>query len=112
LATSYADARWDEIARLYAELAQLNPSPLHVLNRAIALAEWKGPEAGLRELEALKPPSWLLGYYLWDATLGELYRRSGDRERAVTHLERALGSAPTNAEKELLERRLSACNQE
>lgn len=111
LAPSYADTRWEEIARLYAELAQLSPSPLHVLNRAIALAEWKGPEAGLSELAALKPPSWLLGYYLWDATLGELYRRSGDRERAVTHLERALESAPTNAEKALLERRLSACNQ-
>jgi len=108
LAPSYAQTRWEEITRLYEELENISPSPLNVLNRAIALAEWKGPDAGLTELEALKPPGWLLGYYLWDATLGELYRRKGDRERAISHLKRALESAPTRAEKALLERRLAA----
>jgi RNA polymerase sigma-70 factor (ECF subfamily) len=78
------------------------------LNRAIALAEWQGPEAGLQLLESMKPPGWLLGYYLWDATLGELYRRRGDHERAVGHLSRALAAAPTRAEQALLERRLAA----
>ena len=79
------------------------------LNRSIAVAEWKGPAAGLALLESLKPPTWLLGYYLWDATLGELYRRRGDRERARVHLTRALDAAPTHAEKALLRRRLDAC---
>jgi RNA polymerase sigma-70 factor (ECF subfamily) len=60
------------------------------LNRAIALAEWKGPDAGLAALEAIEAPSWLLGYYLWDATLGELHRRRGDRDRALAHTQRAL----------------------
>jgi predicted RNA polymerase sigma factor len=59
---------------------------------------------------ALKPPCWLLGYYLWDATLGELYRRRGDRDRAAAHLTRALDAAPTDAEKVLLRRRLEACS--
>ncbi|HEV8153140.1 MAG TPA: hypothetical protein VGP78_09415, partial [Solirubrobacteraceae bacterium] len=59
-------------------------------------------------LRAIEPPSWLLGYYLWDATLGELYRRRGDRQRAVTHTKRALAAAPTNPEKALLERRLTS----
>jgi predicted RNA polymerase sigma factor len=45
---------------------------------------------------------------LWDATLGELNRRIGERERAVAHLTRALASAPTNAERQLLQRRLAA----
>jgi RNA polymerase sigma-70 factor (ECF subfamily) len=76
------------------------------MNRAIAIAEWQGPQAGLTLLEALNPPPWLLGYYLWDATLGELYRRSGDRERATAHLTRALAAAPTHAEQALLSRRL------
>jgi RNA polymerase sigma-70 factor (ECF subfamily) len=105
-APSYAETNWAEIVRLYELLERVAPSPLNVLNRAIAVAEWKGPRAGLAELEAFEAPSWLLHYYLWDATLGELHRRRGDRERALSHTKRALASAPTNPEKALLERRL------
>ena len=110
LAPTYKETRWNEIARLYQMLEGVAPSPINTLNRSIAIAEWQGPDAGLALLEALKPPPWLLGYYLWDATLGELYRRRGDRERATAHLTRALGAAPTHAEKALLRRRLEACS--
>jgi RNA polymerase sigma factor (sigma-70 family) len=110
-APSYEHTRWGEITRLYEALERYAPSPLNTLNRAIALAEWRGPAAGLELLEALKPPGWLLGFYLWDATLGELYRRAGDPERARKHLERALEAAPTNAEKGLLRRRLAAAGE-
>ncbi len=106
LAPTYQATRWSEIARLYQMLEGVVPSPINTLNRAIAIAESQGPDAGLELLEALKPPSWLLGYYLWDATLGELYRRRGDRERATGHLSRALEAAPTHAEKALIRRRL------
>ena len=109
LAPSYKETRWDEIARLYQQLDEIAPSPIHALNRAIAIAEWQGPNAGLALLEAINPPDWLLGYYLWDATLGELYRRRGDRDRAIARLTRALKAAPTHAEKALLQRRLNAC---
>ncbi len=108
LSPSYQETRWGEIARLYEALDRLAPSPLNTLNRAIAIAEWQGPQAGLALLYALKPPGWLLGYYLWDATLGELHRRGGDRERALQHLTRALDAAPTHAEKALLRRRMGA----
>ena len=107
LAPSYAQTNWQEIVRLYEVLERVAPSPLNVLNRAIALAEWKGPRAGLAELEAFEAPSWLVGYYLWDATLGELHRRCGNRDRALMHTKRALAAAPTNPEKALLERRLN-----
>ena len=107
LAPSYDATRWDEITRLYEMLERIAPSPLHTLNRAIALAAWKGPDAGLAVLQAFEPPAWLSGYYLWHATLGELHRRRGDRREAVLHLERALAAAPTHAEKALLERRLT-----
>ena len=110
LAPTYKETRWDEIARLYQMLDSVSPSPINTLNRSIAIAEWQGSEAGLALLEALKPPPWLLGYYLWDATLGELYRRRGDLERATAHLTRALDAAPTHAERALLRRRLEACS--
>jgi RNA polymerase sigma-70 factor (ECF subfamily) len=109
LAPSYSETRWEEIAELYERLESVAPSPINVLNRSIALAEWRGPQAGLELLSRLKAPSWLIGYYLWDATLGELFRRSGDRERAREHLTRAIDAAPTHAEKALLQRRLEAC---
>jgi RNA polymerase sigma-70 factor (ECF subfamily) len=106
LAPSYAKTNWAEIVRLYDVLERIAPSPLNLLNRAIALAEWKGPDVALAALEAIEVPSWLLGYYLWDATLGELHRRRGDRDQALAHTKRALRVAPTNPEKALLERRI------
>jgi RNA polymerase sigma factor (sigma-70 family) len=106
LAPSYAETNWAEIVRLYEVLERVAPSPLNVLNSAIALAEWQGPDAGLAALAAMKAPSWLLGYYLWDATLGELHRRRGDRTQALAHTSRALAAAPTNQEKALLQRRI------
>jgi RNA polymerase sigma factor (sigma-70 family) len=108
LAPSYRETRWQEITRLYRMLAAVAPSPLVTLNQAIAVAEWQGPDAGLALLEATPPPPWLQGYHLWDATLGELHRRRGDRARAASHLARALAAAPTPAEKALLARRLAA----
>jgi RNA polymerase sigma-70 factor (ECF subfamily) len=112
LAPSYAETNWEEIVRLYEVLERIAPSPLNVLNGAIALAEWKGPDAGLAALEAIEVPGWLLGYYLWDATLGELHRRRGDRDRALAHTKRALAAAPTNPEKALLERRMKKISAE
>ncbi len=106
LAPSVAATDWEAIVALYDTLERLAPSPLNVMNRAIALAEWKGPEAGLAALRALEAPSWLQSYYLWDATLGELHRRRGDRDNALVHTKRALAAAPTTPERALLERRL------
>lgn len=109
LAPSWAQTDWREIVDCYETLERFEVSPLHTLNRAIALAQWKGPQAGLDVLQAIKPPAWLAGYYLWDATLGELQRRAGHLEIAQHHLQRALQSAPHPAERELIARRLAAC---
>jgi RNA polymerase sigma factor (sigma-70 family) len=106
-APSFEQTRWHEIAELYSILERVAPSPLHTLNRAVATAEWQGPEAGLAALEGLVPPSWLVGAYLWDAVLGDLHRRAGNLELAQHHRERALASAPTKAVRELLQRRLA-----
>jgi len=106
-APSFRQTRWKEIADFYSMLERVAPSPLHTLNRAVAVAEWQGPEAGLAVLQGLVPPAWLVGSYLWDAVLGDLHRRAGNLEIAQQHTERALGSAPTEAVRELLRRRLA-----
>lgn len=107
LAASYPQTRWKEIAALYAMLEALAPSPLHTLNRAVAVAESQGSAAGLAVIEGLEPPAWLAGSYLWDAVLGDLHKRAGHEEIAGEHRQRALASAPTNAVRELLRRRMT-----
>jgi predicted RNA polymerase sigma factor len=106
-APSFGQTRWKEIADLYAMLERIAPSPLNTMNRAVAVAEWQGPEAGLALLQGLVPPAWLAGSYFWDAVVGDLHRRAGNFEIAQRHRERALVSAPTDAVRELLRRRLA-----
>jgi len=106
-APSFERTRWREVSDLYAMLERIDPSPLHNMNRAVAVAEWQGPEAGLAVLRRLAPPAWLAGSYLWDAVLGDLHRRAGNLEMAERHKERALASAPTKAVRDLLRRRLT-----
>jgi RNA polymerase sigma-70 factor (ECF subfamily) len=105
-APSFQQTRWEEIADLYGMLEGIAPSPLHTLNR-VAVAEGQGPEAGFAVLDGLAPPAWLSGSYLWDAALGDLHRRAGHSEIAWQHGKRALDSAPTDAVRELLRRRLA-----
>jgi RNA polymerase sigma-70 factor (ECF subfamily) len=107
LASSFQETRWKEIADLYGMLERIAPSPLHTVNRAVAVAEWQGPEMGLAVLDDLAPPAWLSGSYLWHAALSDLHRRAGHSAIAQQHRERALRSAPTDAVRELLRRRLA-----
>jgi RNA polymerase sigma factor (sigma-70 family) len=106
LAASFAETRWERIVECYALLEQVAPSALHTLNRALALAEWQGPEAALKLLEGLAPPSWLVGSYLWAAVLADLHRRAGNSIEAERYRTEALASAPSAAVREALERRL------
>jgi RNA polymerase sigma-70 factor (ECF subfamily) len=106
-APSFEETRWSEIASLYAMLERAAPSPLHTLNRAIAVAEWQGPAAGLAVLDGLVPPAWLSGSFLWDAVLADLHRRAGHTEVAGCYRARALAGAPTEAVRSALQRRLS-----
>lgn len=105
-APSFAQTPWNELAELYAVLERLAPSPLHTLNRAVALAEAHGPEAGLTALRGLVPPAWLEGHWLWDAVLADLHRRAENTELAERHREAALAEAPSEAVRTALRRRL------
>jgi RNA polymerase sigma-70 factor (ECF subfamily) len=106
LAASFGETRWDKIVECYDLLEAHQPSPIHALNRALALAEFRGPTAGLEVIEALAPPTWLTGSHLWAAVLADLHARCGHAETAGRHRDLAIQLAPTTAVRALLERRL------
>jgi predicted RNA polymerase sigma factor len=84
-------------------------SPVYLLNRAIVLAQIEGPLAGIGALaEAGQDPA-LRHYHLFDATLGELYRRAGDLARARQHFETARHKTTSPFDRELINRRLAQC---
>jgi RNA polymerase sigma-70 factor (ECF subfamily) len=94
---------WRQIAALYGELARLTDSPVVELNRAIAVAEEKGPQAGLDIVDGLA----LEDYRYLHSTRGELLRRLGRTEEARDAYRRALSLVHDDAERRLLERRLA-----
>lgn len=106
LSPTFAETRWDRIVSCYELLDRVAPSALHALNRAVAIAEWRGASEGLAVIEGLAPPSWLTGSYQWAAVLADLHRRCGNVELAQRYREAALGSAPSAAVRTTLERRL------
>jgi RNA polymerase sigma-70 factor (ECF subfamily) len=112
MAPSFSRTRWERIVELYGLLDRIAPSPMHILNQAVAMAEWKGAEAGLELLIPAEPPSWLTGFHLWDAVLGELYRRAGKMGKARYHLGLAIAAASTEAEKRILALRIGQCSEE
>jgi RNA polymerase sigma-70 factor, ECF subfamily len=94
---------WRRVAALYGELSRLTRSPVVELNRAVALAESEGPQAGLEIVEALE----LDGYHYLHATRGELLRRLGRTAEAREAYARALALVRAEPERRFLERRLS-----
>ncbi len=106
LAPTFAETRWERIAEGYEMLERVAPSAIHALNRAVALAEYRGPKAGLDLLEGRAPPSWLAGSHLWAAVLADLHRRAGDTALAEEHRAIALASAPSASVRAALQRRL------
>src|ERR1700704_2384094 len=105
IASLHADEPRDlsQIAALYGELARLTDSPVVELNRAVAVAEAHGPEAGLRIVDQLD----LADYRYLHSTRGELLRRLGRIEEARDAYRRALALVHDDAERRLLERRLA-----
>lgn len=106
-APSFEGTRWNEIAELYAMLERMHSSPIHTLNRAVAVGQGQGPEEGLEVLKGVVPPAWLAGHYLWDAVLADLHGRAGNAATAQTHREQALAAAPSEAVRRVLHRRLT-----
>jgi RNA polymerase sigma-70 factor (ECF subfamily) len=99
---------WPAIAGLYATLAQLTPSPVVELNRAIAVGYADGPEAGLDILEAPLGDPRMRGYAPLHAAHAELLRRTGDAAAADAAYELAIAASENEVQRAELKRRRAA----
>jgi RNA polymerase sigma factor (sigma-70 family) len=100
---------WERIAALYDALAQLMPSPVVGLNRAVAVSMAFGPQAGLELVDALSGDPSLAGYHLLPSVRGDLLSKLGRREEARAEFERAASLTRNARERELLLDRADAC---
>jgi RNA polymerase sigma-70 factor, ECF subfamily len=103
---------WAQIAALYAELAKLNPSPIILLNRAVAIGMSEGAERGLMMIDSLGVSGALADYYLLHAARADLLRRLNAVEAAAEAYRRALALTTNETERRFLQRRLQEIGRE
>ncbi|MFC5526411.1 RNA polymerase sigma factor [Rhodanobacter ginsengisoli] len=108
-ALTAADTDWERIAALYAALAQVAPSPIVELNRAVAVGMAFGPAAGLSIVDTLIDEPALRGYHLLPVVRGDLLARLGRLDEARPEFERAAALTRNLRERELMLRRARAC---
>ena len=93
---------WPRIVELYESLAQVTPSPVVELNRAVAVAMAYGPQAGLDLVDQLKAEPSLKAYHLLPSVRGELLRKLGRFDEARAEFERAASMTENTRERDLL----------
>ena len=103
---------WTRIAALYDALAQLAPSPVVELNRAVALAMAFGPAAGLELADTLASEPSLRNYHLLPSVRGDFLAKLGRHDEARAEFERAASLTRNARERELLLDRAAACQAE
>lgn len=108
-ARDYASTDWNQILSLYDRLMAFDDSPVVALNRTVALAEVKGPQAGLAAVRAIKNLQALESYYLLHAVLGEFELRLNRPRVAAEHFKKSLELAEIKSEQAFLFKRLAAC---
>jgi RNA polymerase sigma-70 factor, ECF subfamily len=102
---SAGETDWKQIAGLYDELWRRQPSPIIALNRAVAIAMWQGPAAGLALIEELGHA--LADYHLWHAAKADLLRRLARPREAALAYRAALARVGSAPERRFLEGRLA-----
>src|SRR3989475_3217371 len=108
-ALSPEDTDWPRIVQLYEQLAELMPSPVVELNRAVAVAMASGPAAGLALVDALTDEPSLKAYHLLPSVRGDLLRKIGRLDEARSEFERAASLTRNARERELLLNRARTC---
>jgi RNA polymerase sigma-70 factor, ECF subfamily len=99
---------WRQIAALYGELARINPSPVVLLNSAVAVGMSEGPARGLALIDDLAASGELERYHLFHAARADMLRRLGSFEAAADAYRLALALMANSVERAYLERRLAA----
>ena len=107
-ARTAADTDWGRIAALYDALAELAPSPVVELNRAMAVAMAFGPAAGLELVDALTSEPSLKSYHLLPSVRGDLLARLGRMDEARSEFTRAASLTRNARERKLLLERAAA----
>jgi len=105
-AESVAATDWRQIVALYDRLVQIQPSPVVHLNRAVALAECEGPEAGLAHIDAVLEHGELANYYLAHSARADMYRRLSRTAEARASYEKALALTQQEPERQFLQERI------
>jgi RNA polymerase sigma factor (sigma-70 family) len=108
-ARTAADTDWARIAALYDALAELMPSPVVELNRAVAVGMAFGPSAGLELVDALVSEPSLKSYHLLPSARGDLLEKLGRSQEARAEFERAASLTQNARERHLLLERAAAC---
>ena len=104
IANSFEQTDWNAILSMYNLLAERNPSPVVLLNRAIALSFAR---TRLEAIEEIKKLTGLQNHYLYNAALGDLYFETGQSQLARFYYESASGQTHNPQEQELLKKKLS-----
>src|ERR1044072_8017073 len=109
IAAAHAEAKsvpatdWRQIVALYDRLLRTQPSPVVQLNRAVAIAERDGPEAGLTLIDALLEHGELANYYLAHSARADMYRRLGRTAEGLSAYEKALALTQQEPERQFLQ---------
>ena len=106
-APTAADTDWAQILGLYEVLRRVSPSPVVDLNRAVAVMQVEGPEAGLAAVDALGADPAMAEYRFFHATRADFLRRLGRGGEAAVAYERALALATNGPERAFLQRRIA-----
>jgi RNA polymerase sigma-70 factor (ECF subfamily) len=105
-AESTAVTDWRQVVALYDRLLRIHPSPVVQLNRAVAIAMCDGPEADLRQIDAVLEQGELANYYLAHSARADMYRRLGRTAEARSSYEKALALTQQEPERQFLQERI------
>lgn len=109
MARDYASTDWPRILSLYDRLAELDDSPVVALNRAVAIAQVHGPQAGIEAVESIPRRTQLFTYHLLYAVLGEFESQLDNHTAAASHFRRALDLTEIKSERLFLLARIQDC---
>ena len=108
-AKDYESTDWQKILSLYDRLIEIDQSPVVALNRAVVIANIRGPKAGLEAVRDVRDLNKLTSYYLLYAVLGEFEMRAGNLQAAAEQFRRSFELAETKSERAFLLKRLQRC---